>query len=67
MATATNNKKTTKVDFAKIRKDFPLLKREMNGKPIVFLDSAASSQKPNYVIDAMDSYYKNLHANVHIY
>ncbi len=65
MATATKNKKTTKVDFAKIRKDFPLLKREMNGKPIVFLDSAASSQKPNYVLRAMDQYYKNLHANVH--
>ena len=65
MAKATKNKKSKKVDFAKIRKDFPLLKREMNGKPIVFLDSAASSQKPNYVIDAMDSYYKNLHANVH--
>ena len=65
MATATENKKSQKVDFAKIRKDFPLLEREMNGKPIVFLDSAASSQKPRYVIDAMDSYYKNLHANVH--
>lgn len=65
MATATENKRAQKVDFAKIRKDFPLLKREMNGKPIVFLDSAASSQKPRYVIDAMDSYYKNLHANVH--
>jgi len=62
MATATKNKK---VDFEKIRKDFPLLKREMNGKPIVFLDSAASSQKPNYVLRAMDKYYKNLHANVH--
>lgn len=65
MATATKNKKSTAVDFAKIRKDFPLLKREMNGKPIVFLDSAASSQKPDYVIDAMNSYYQNLHANVH--
>ncbi len=65
MVTATENKKSKKVDFAKIRKDFPLLKREMNGKPIVFLDSAASSQKPSYVIDAMNSYYENLHANVH--
>lgn len=65
MATATNIKKSKTVDFAKIRKDFPLLKREMNGKPIVFLDSAASSQKPNYVLRAMDKYYKNLHANVH--
>ncbi len=65
MATATKNKRTNKVDFDKIRKDFPLLKREMNGKPIVFLDSAASSQKPNYVLRAMDQYYKKLHANVH--
>jgi len=65
MATATKNKSTKKVDFDKIRKDFPLLKREMNGKPIVFLDSAASSQKPNYVLRAMDQYYKKLHANVH--
>ena len=65
MVTATENKKSKKVDFAKIRKDFPLLKREMNCKPIVFLDSAASSQKPSYVIDAMNSYYENLHANVH--
>ncbi len=65
MATATKNKSTKKVDFDKIRKDFPLLKREMNGKPIVFLDSAASSQKPNYVLRAMDHYYKKLHANVH--
>lgn len=65
MATATKNKASKKVDFAKIREDFPLLKREMNGKPIVFLDSAASSQKPNYVIEAMDKYYKNMHANVH--
>jgi len=65
MATATKNNSTKKVDFEKIRKDFPLLKREMNGKPIVFLDSAASSQKPNYVLKAMDSYYKKLHANVH--
>ena len=65
MATATKNKRRKKVDFEKIRKDFPLLKREMNGKPIVFLDSAASSQKPNYVLRAMDQYYKKLHANVH--
>ncbi|MEM1121318.1 MAG: cysteine desulfurase [Bacteroidota bacterium] len=64
MATATKNKPQT-VDFTKIRQDFPLLEREMNGKPIVFLDSAASSQKPTYVIDAMDDYYKKLHANVH--
>jgi len=54
-----------KVDFEKIRADFPLLQREMNGKPIVFLDSGASSQKPQQVIDAMNDYYANQHANVH--
>lgn len=57
--------KNTIIDFEKIRADFPLLKRDMNGKPIVFLDSGASSQKPQYVIDAMNDYYTNQHANVH--
>ena len=53
------------LDIARIRADFPLLSREMNGKPIVFLDSAASSQKPSQVIEAMDHYYRYQHANVH--
>jgi cysteine desulfurase/selenocysteine lyase len=53
------------LDIARIRADFPLLSREMNGKPIVFLDSAASSQKPSQVIEAMDYYYRYQHANVH--
>lgn len=52
-------------DVQNIRKDFPLLETEMNGKPLVFLDSAASSQKPKAVLNAMDYYYKNQHANVH--
>ena len=48
------------------RDDFPILATEAYpGKKLVFLDSAASSQKPNYVLDAMDSYYKTSHANVH--
>ena len=53
------------LDIKKIRADFPLLEREMNGKPIVFLDSAASSQKPRQVVAAMDQYYRHQHANVH--
>ena len=53
------------LDIQKIRADFPLLEREMNGKPIVFLDSAASSQKPRQVIEAMNHYYRQQHANVH--
>lgn len=52
-------------DFAAIRTEFPLLNQDMNGKPIVFLDSAASSQKPQQVLDALDHYYKHLNANVH--
>jgi cysteine desulfurase / selenocysteine lyase len=52
-------------DLDAVRKDFPLLSRDMNGKPLVFLDSAASSQKPSVVIDAISHYYKYEHANVH--
>jgi len=52
-------------DIEKIRKDFPLLEQEMSGKPIVFLDSAASSQKPSQVIGRLNDYYREEHANVH--
>jgi len=52
-------------DIDKIRADFPLLEGEMRGKPLVFLDSAASSQKPKVVIDAISEYYNSQHANVH--
>ena len=47
------------------KKDFPLLNQKINGKPFVYLDSGASSQKPNCVIDAVAHYYQNDHANVH--
>lgn len=52
-------------DVERIRKDFPLLQTEMRGKPLVFLDSAASSQKPKVVIDSISNYYNTQHANVH--
>ncbi len=52
-------------DVQKIRADFPILRTEMHGKPLVFLDSAASSQKPQVVIDALSNYYATQHANVH--
>ena len=48
-----------------IRNDFPILQQEMHGHPLAFLDSAASSQKPLQVIEAMDRYYRTTHANVH--
>jgi cysteine desulfurase / selenocysteine lyase len=55
----------TGLDVARIRKDFPILEREINGRRVVYLDSAASSQRPSAVIDAMSRYYERHHANVH--
>jgi cysteine desulfurase/selenocysteine lyase len=52
-------------DAQKVRADFPLLQRESKGRRLVFLDSAASSQKPQVVIDAMSTYYETINANVH--
>jgi len=49
----------------KTRRDFPILSRVVNGHPLVFLDSAASSQKPRQVIEAVEHYYETSHANVH--
>jgi len=53
------------LDVQAIRADFPILNQMVNGKRLVFLDSAASSQKPSVVIDAMSDYYRTTHANVH--
>src|SRR5215472_166485 len=50
---------------ADIRNDFPILARQVHGKPLVFLDSAVSSQKPLAVIEAMNAYYRTTHTNVH--
>jgi cysteine desulfurase/selenocysteine lyase len=52
-------------DVAAIRKDFPILARQVHGKPLVFLDSAASAQKPRAVIDAVSDLYSTHYANVH--
>ncbi len=51
--------------FDRVRKDFPILERQVHGKRLVFLDSAASSQKPAQVLQAMDSYYRSCNANIH--
>ncbi|WP_339626389.1 cysteine desulfurase [uncultured Maribacter sp.] len=53
------------LDIKKIRADFPILKREVNGKPLVYLDNAATSQTPQQVIDAIVDYYQNYNANIH--
>src|SRR5690606_33672766 len=48
-----------------IRKDFPILQRQVNGKPLVYFDNAATSQTPQQVIDAIVDYYSNYNANIH--
>lgn len=53
------------LDLAKIRADFPILAREIHGSPLVYLDSAATSQKPQAVIDAIVNFYRYTNANVH--
>src|SRR3989344_1083100 len=53
------------LDVKKIRKDFPILSRKIHGKPLVYLDSSATTQKPRQVISAMDRYYRRHNANVH--
>jgi len=55
----------THLDVARIKADFPILERRVNGKRLVYLDSAASSQKPTAVIDAMDEHYRTYYANIH--
>ena len=58
-------KKTTMLDVNRIRADFPILKRRIGGRPLVYLDSASTSQKPKQVIDAIRRYYTEYNANVH--
>ena len=55
----------TPLDSVALRRDFPLLQRTMQGKPLAYLDSAATSQKPRAVLDALQSYYAYSNANVH--
>ena len=55
----------TSLDVTTIRKDFPILGREVNGKPLVYLDNAATSQTPQQVIDVIVDYYQNYNANIH--
>ena len=53
------------LDVTALRADFPILSRTVHGAPLVYLDSAATSQKPTAVLDAMDAYYRETNANVH--
>ncbi len=53
------------LDIARIRADFPILQREIHGKPLVYLDTAASAQRPRQVIDAVSNFYAEHNANIH--
>lgn len=53
------------IDIQKIKKDFPILSQEVNGKPLVYLDSGATSQKPKEVIESLVNYYQLSNANIH--
>jgi cysteine desulfurase/selenocysteine lyase len=63
MKVATKSK--TKINTEKIRKDFPILSRDIRGKKLIYFDNAATSQKPRQVIDAISDYYSQHNANVH--
>ena len=56
---------TQTFDVEKIRQDFPILKERVHGKPLVYLDNGATSQKPQVVIDALNRYYKSENSNIH--
>src|ERR1039458_1818924 len=56
---------TKTIDWAKLRADFPILDQQVHGKPLIYFDNAATSQKPRAVIDALVHYYEHDNANVH--
>ena len=53
------------LDLKKIRADFPILNQQVNGKPLVYFDNGATSQKPQVVLDAISTYYSTINANIH--
>ena len=63
----TSNHSTVKaaLDVARVRADFPILRQHVNGRPLVYLDNAATAQKPQVVIDTLTRYYTTLNANIH--
>ncbi|MEX2470490.1 MAG: cysteine desulfurase [Pseudohongiellaceae bacterium] len=60
-----NNRNTLPFDAERVRRDFPILQQQVNGKPLVYLDNAATTQKPERVIDAISDYYRHDNSNVH--
>ena len=65
MSMVTRTAPSAKLDVQRVRADFPILKRQVHGNPLVYLDNAATTQKPQAVLDALASYYTDINANVH--
>jgi cysteine desulfurase / selenocysteine lyase len=61
----SSHPRNTSFEVEKIRQDFPILKQRVHGKPLVYLDNGATSQKPQVVIDTLDHYYKFENSNIH--
>src|SRR5690606_13026233 len=59
------NKASKEFNVYEVRKDFPILNQSVNGKPLVYFDNAATTQKPKVVIDAIVEYYSSYNANIH--
>ena len=56
---------TCSFDIAEVRHDFPILNSKVNGKPLVYLDNASTTQKPSAVLNVLDHHYTNENANIH--
>ena len=65
MKAVETERRTTAPDWAAIRGDFPILERTVYGKPLIYLDSTATTQKPRQVLEAEDHYYRTYNANIH--
>ena len=65
MKAMLNDKPQRRFDVARVREDFPILKRQIHGKPLVYFDNGATSQKPQAVIDSLARYYSGENANIH--
>lgn len=63
--TASKTIYKTSIDIEKVRADFPILSRKVNGRPLIYFDNGATSQKPQSVIDSLTNYYTNQNANIH--
>ncbi len=65
MSSLTTTSNTSPLNISEIRKQFPILDQQVNGRQLIYFDNAASNQKPLEVLDALDHYYRHDHANIH--